>query len=226
MPYHRKTDFAALCGVTPAAISMSVKRRRLILTDAGLVDDQEPINQQFMVRSQENAKKKALNGEGVAEAVDVATDPQPARERVSAVATRRAPLKPRKRKDSKMDAVIRERMGYESTLKREKAALTSVEASMLKMKEERLRGQLIPSALIRPLFATHFQSLIITFKQAVDAMLADMSQKVKLNANQQAELRKRMVEEINLAVDRGISQTENSVDNIMQEYISSRFKSV
>ena len=91
-------------------------------------------------------------------------------------------------------------------------------ASLLKVKEEKLRAEVIPSALIPPLIIQNNQNFVISFKNVVDEILTEFGKIKEFSTDEFAEMRGRLLAAINLGSKAATDMTLKQVKNIVKNY--------
>jgi hypothetical protein len=208
MAKYKQAEFAEKCGISVGAVSVQKKRGKIIVDAEGMVDDQDSINQGFLNKAILNLKRRESKMTVVAE------------EKPEKVESK--PKKAERPERTEMSDQFREKMSVETNLKKIQTERAEAESELLKIKKDRINGQLLPTVMIKPLFQRHFQSIIMEFQHTVNALITDISVKTKLNPNVQAELRRKAISDINLAVDRAIFHTEREIKDIASEYTKSK----
>ncbi len=207
MPYLTKGEFAEKCGIETKTLSVYIKRGKVILTTDKLIDPDHALNVQFykhqLTLGGPDRLKKPVEG-------DVAADiPVPDKPEKKA----KAPKKESEGPD-KFDL----RFDLDTTKKQAEIKKIELETQIQEQKQRKMLGQLIPTDIVRSLFAQHFKDVTISFKQAADIFLTEVSKKAKLGRNEQAEMKGQLIRIINNAVEESVIQSKKSIDSIVQEY--------
>lgn len=105
---------------------------------------------------------------------------------------------------------------YLDTLKRK------MEIEKIEIENAKKRGEVIPSALLKPVILQHNQSIVTQFKIAVDDLIRIFGTVMGLNTNDIAEIRGKCYTAINEAVDKASENTVNSIKTIIIEYSNKR----
>lgn len=223
-----QAEFAEKCFTTTSALSVYKSRHKILMTDSGLIDDQEPLNVKFVSLSLQNAEKRAAKLEAL-QATDKAISPESPAKGVKE--EKKSPKKPENEAVSRQNThneafrgKINDKMDVETNLKRKQTEKIEAEANLARIREERLSGQLIPTVLVKPIFQKHFQSITTEFQNTLNAMITDVAAKTKINRNVQAEFRRKIISELNISIDRSIFSTEREIDNIIADYLNSKNK--
>jgi hypothetical protein len=92
------------------------------------------------------------------------------------------------------------------------------------IKEEKLLGKLIPTELVKMVFAQHSQSLVTSFKNGADVLLMDISKRKELTRKENAELNGRLIQIINKCIDDAIKGSTKMLNSIISEHTEKREK--
>lgn len=204
MAFHSKKEFAELCGMVTNALSVYIKRGKVILSGE-FVDGELLQNKEFLKKwSEKNGVKQPV-------AIDINPD----------IKTKEPKIDKPKRINNESDD------GYASpgglyALDKEKKTLdiekTAEEIQLLKVKNEKARAVVVPTELVKALFSQHTKSILVEFSNSVDNIITKISKKKALSNNEVAEIRKELIEEINIAVDKSIDESKKNIKNLMNEY--------
>lgn len=116
------------------------------------------------------------------------------------------------------DAELKELMAMEKETKRLAMESKRKEQTLLDAKIQKMHGQLMPTDLVKVLFAQHFREVSTSFKQGIDGILSEIGKKARLNGNQVAEIRATMVKIINECVNKSVDNSKKSIERIVTEY--------
>lgn len=105
---------------------------------------------------------------------------------------------------------------YLDTLKRKK------EIEKLDIDIAKKRGEVIPTELMNPLVLQHNHSITTNYKYVIDDFIRIFSAKYGLNVNEIAEIRGKMTESLNKAIDKTTETTINSIEIIVNQYAEKR----
>lgn len=214
MALYKPAEFARICAISPKNFFTYKSRKKVVVNVDGLVDDSDPLNVQFKQMCEENAKKRAAKG---IESPQVSSEKTAKMKEFPGKTPEDEDKKERKANNDAFNAKVHDKINVETDLKRKQSELKDMEARMLKMKEQKMLGQLLPTDMIKPLFQTHFQSLTIEFQHLINAMITDVSVKIKLDRNTQAELRRKAVTDLNLAIEKAIFHTQRGIDQLIHD---------
>jgi hypothetical protein len=92
------------------------------------------------------------------------------------------------------------------------------EVRLLKIKEEKLKGVVVPSELIKPVFLQHNQSIITEVHNNSTEFCRIFSKKHTLNVNDVAEMNGELIKWFNTAINKATSLSIKSIENIVNDY--------
>lgn len=113
---------------------------------------------------------------------------------------------------------------FDLELRRKRVELEKAETShrLMIIKEQKLKGEIIPVDLVEILFQTHGQSVITAQKEAIEDILIKISAQHRLKAEQLAKLRGEMIDILNMNVDRARDITMAAMQAMLSEYSMKR----
>lgn len=224
MALYSSAEFARKCGISDAYLTMMKKRGKVVLNEQKMVDDTNPLNQIFLENQKELAVKRALKVKKSEESVDVLLEEQESKPEV--VDLRKKPKngngKKKEVKNGSASAHLAQETLEKLSLDRKKREIEiekmQRETHLLSLQQDKLAGKLIPTDMVKGLFAQHFKSVVMTFKQGIDQIVTEFSKKSKLNRNETAELKGQMIRIINKSVEEAIHVSKKDLSNIVSEY--------
>lgn len=172
-----------------AKLAMWVKRGKLIEVD-GKIDDTNLINRDWILKQKDSANQEDRPQTQVQREPDRSYDEVP---EGSAY-------------------------GIEKKLKAQQLEKLKVDTRIAELKEEKIRGEVIPVELIKNLFSTHTQSIITSQKDGIEELLISISSEARLTGDQLAKLRGKMITTLNRAVDKAITITEKNMKAMVDEF--------
>ena len=202
------TEFAKHCGVSSASISMAKRNKKVVYKKAGKMDTEAAQNKIYFNGCQSRAMKKKLSG----------VTPPVVSEKKTRDSSGRHQETPEEVNDVLYGKLKAERQVKEKQVRRLDAA-----SEIMEFKALRLKGEYLPTQMVKRLFSTHFQSTTKSFQHTLEALLTDISVKYKINRNDQAEFRKKIIEEINIGAERGMIDTENQLAQIVENVMSQKY---
>lgn len=197
MALHTRKQFYELCGITKAHLNVYIGRKKVILSGE-FIDDAEPQNADFLKKCLE--KKQALQKQ------------PPQIEAPTTQAHHSIEQQPEKPTGNKGILEL------ERALKEADLAKKQVDTQIALLKEEKLRGIVIPTDIVKVIFAQHFKSVTSSFHQAADNLIVNISKKKELNREEVAQIRGELIEIINIAVNNSVDESKKSIVNIVAEY--------
>jgi len=91
-------------------------------------------------------------------------------------------------------------------------------------KKKKLHGEVIPTEVVKSIFAQHFKSISHNFKDTVDNFLADISAKHKFTNEDMASYKGKLIKSINKSIEEGVTESKKSIRSIVKEYSEKRGK--
>lgn len=219
MPRYTRREFAEMCGVTPVYVNQYVARKKIILNESGEIDTAFPMNAAFY-----EARKGSLPQ---TQEVKVAVVQQPKVKAKKTPQTIYVPEMPKSKAGKhNMNSEEIEKMTtnfeMDNALKRLEMEKKELEVEKLKIQNAKLNGEVIPTDLVKMIFAQHFKSVTTAFHQGADNFITEITKRLDLKRDEMVMLRKELVEIINQAVNDSIEDSKGSIDNIQEEYSEKR----
>ena len=207
MALYKRKEFYQKCGVSKAYLTTYIGRGKVILTGK-MIDDYLPENAYFMkIRLDKMAVKGQEEGLSVLE----------------------KPSKPLTDKDINglEDSNLKENEDgslYKLSLEKKQLDIERAkeEIEIARLKKEKLSGDLIPTDLVRIVFATHSKSITIHFHQAVENLISQIAKQAGLDRKQIAKIRGSLIEIINKGVKNAGITSKKDLKNIVAEYSQKR----
>ena len=206
-----KKEFGELCGIGVNNVTTYSLRGKIVIGKDGFIDTTNETNQLFI----EKRKSKK----------DSPTEPA-SKQSVKARAKTYEEIEGEDiSEDSDEDS-----MGIPSltTSERKKKHLETIkiakEIDLLNLREEKLKGIVVPSELIKPLFLQHNQSIVSEFKNTADEIIRAIGKRKSLNANEMAEIKGELVKIINVSIGKATKASVKSVDIIINDFSDTRGK--
>ncbi len=199
-----RQEFADKYDVNVRSLSVYVKRHKLIeRADGGGIDTDDPINALFISKHKARPKRE---GEPVAIADTPASE------------VKKQPGKKGENKSKKDEEQSRNRFDIETKKKQMEISRIESAIAIEELKMRKLKGQMIPTDMVRQLFQRHFKSVTNSFKNGVDKLIVEFSKRSKMSLNDIAELRASMIQVINESVNEGIAESKADVRNLAAEH--------
>lgn len=201
-----KKDFAAQCGLLTNKLWKYVDRGNVILLGDGKVDLNDPRNRAFLEMRQAKLKPNVKIEEKPLETLKQITNiktgtPQPDDE-------------PKHDSKSLINLEVQKTMGQ--------VAKINQEVVLLKIKEEKIKGVVVPSELIKPVFLQHNQSILTEIHNEANEFVRIFAKRHSLKANEVADIKSDLIDWVNIAIDKAIQLSSNQIDNIINTYQEER----
>lgn len=216
MAKFKKREFYEHCGVTKSYFYQYIKRGKIHVGEDNLIDTDLPMNRDFMDSRVRNKK----TAPPVAPVVEVVSTPAP---------------KPRKRTKEELQEAERQRKRAEKAdeeathkynldrqIKEAELEKKEQDIELNKLKIAKLSGEVIPTELVRVIFAQHFKSVTTAFHQGCDNFIMTIAKVTGMKKKDMARMRGELIEIVNEAVRDGVSESKESVKNIVGEYKEKR----
>jgi hypothetical protein len=196
MALHSKRQFAELCGIPTKTLAIYISRGKVSVFN-DLIDDTSPENQYFLasksIKSSENSNQQAVS----------------------------AP------KDAAKAHVIQPNIqegifALDQRLKVLEAKKKERELAILAIKEDKMRGEVIPSDLVKILFLQHFKTVGASFRNSIENVITNIAKRKSLNINEIAEIRADLNDIINSSIKSSIDESKKNISNIISEYSTKR----
>jgi hypothetical protein len=206
-----KKEFSAQCGLRTKELSVYIQRGKVIV-EGEMIDEENEINRGFRTRCLNKPKRQV--------------EPS-SKSEITLPDARQAPSKNRENDEfSRQNTTVTDRalkkMDLDAEKKQKEIERLDQEMRIARLQEEKFLGKLIPTDIVKNLFAQHFKSVTLTFKQAADLIAIEFGKKAKIARNDQAELRGQMVTIINRAIEDGINESKRTLAHIVHEYSQTR----
>lgn len=200
MPRLTREQLRKQLGCTAAVVRNQVKLGALIEAD-GYIDTDHPINVKYLTGRVERMQ----NGKRVG----------------------RKPTTPRKPPEIEQESFeqLAAKVGLSmvsSDLDALRADKLVEETELLRMRKEKLRGELLPIDLVTPVFVLFSKAMQTAFSDELEDIVREVSHAAKMNKQQTADLRRRVVDVINSATDKGVSEAKKGIRRLTAEYSDTR----
>ncbi len=220
-----KKDFSDLCGIRTKMLSVYIQRGKVV-TDGDMINDENEINRAFKTKRL-NSPKKIQIIPGLPEKLvpshekEKYTSILPTHKSVKNIENEAFSRQNTTPSSMQTDRALK-KMDIDYEKKQKEIERLDQEMRLARLQEEKLLGKLIPTDMVKNLFAQHFKSVTLTFKQAADLIAVEFGKKAKIARNDQAELRGQLVTIINRAIEDSISESKRSLTHIVHEYSQTR----
>lgn len=197
MALYKKADFAKLCGLTTGNLTNYITRKQVIMVD-GLIDDQESKNKLFL----EKRKPRENTTE---------TSNPPASSSEGHVSETKKKGKKVETSDNTWAELEKKKLELEILKKTE-------EVEKLKNQNAKQQGDVIPYALIPPLFEQQARSFATNFRNGLELMLTKVQKMADLDRDQMAKLKTEQLEIINISINNSFDDMQKVVDKIAADF--------
>lgn len=206
-----KKELAAQTGQTTSSLAVYIRRGKVLVGKDGLIDTNNAVNREFIATYAHKKVEKLPELTKAAKVMPIGVDV-----------------------DDMMggdddggdsgddDGYV---PGLHISEKKYKAALaekTKKQDQLLEIQIATKRGQLIPSALVMPLFMQHNQHLLNEQRNADEEMLLMIAHKAGISDKDVAEIRGEWIKRRNKAVDDATALSENGLDQLIDAVIEKK----
>lgn len=238
MAIYTRKEFSELCGMTPGNLSNYVKRGHVLPNADDMIDTSEMKNAYFfekrrsmppkpvkiiepkvpeVVNSENPEVAEAIISEPVEELPPIKVHPQPVNINPKKLPTKKI-SDANTYVDSNYDPAVVRRFELENAQKDANLRKTLKEIAILELKEQKQRGEVIPTDIVMPIMAQHFKSVTTEFKQGAEQLLVILQAKHGFSRDQMAEYRGNLIKIINDSIKKAVAESEKSIENIVSEY--------
>ncbi len=208
MALYTMTEFAKLCDITLANLSTYKKREKVIVKD-GKIDDQLDLNAAFL--KHQLSKKGKLSTENIVKTTET----------VDNTATSEQILT-NKRNKSAASSSTETGNGSLHQLNIKKKALEiekiSEETELLKKKNEKMEGELIPTGIVIEILKLHFTSATNQFKNSIENILTEWTKRKDFTREELAELRGHLTGELNNSITKSVKESQRNLNKVLEEF--------
>ena len=212
MPLYPRKEFADFLDTSPNALAVYVQRKKIVVQKDGFINTEDPTNVVFLEKWKvKQAKEQAKNGPKKPNAqikMRVVDSETTGSQLVNPEDTEKS-----EQTDSSqgLNKLTKEKLASENEKRMEEIAL-------LKLKREKQSGLVIPTALVKHVFTSAAKSQANNFYHAADALLTEFSKVKGLNANEKAEMRKKLTDTVNNFCDLTVLEGIKSIEVIVEDY--------
>ncbi len=205
MALYERKEFCELCGIEAAYLTVNIGRKKVILTD-NKIDDSKPENALFLKKRLDTLAAKGTSSP------DKGAKKEGDSKNLKAVKGPDKPLDPAAQK------------AWDLGLEQKALAIekTKEEIELKKMQRQKMLGELMPTDLVKVVFATHSKSITASFKEGVENILTTVAKQTGLDRPQIAKIRGDLIGIINKSVKDAGEISRKRIKNIVVEYTNSR----
>lgn len=205
MPVYSRKEFADLCGVKHAYISVNVSRGKIIVSEDGRIDTVKLINKAFLEARQGKASSPTTEipkevDKPVKDKANVPTNPDEAAKTIHA---------------NNIYSLETERKELDVKKLRQETRLNQI-------KIEKQSGDVIPTDLVKDLVKQLFKTVTVSFHQGAENFISTIANQTEMSREQQATLRGELIGIVNQSVKESQAEMKFSLENIVNEYMVKR----
>lgn len=209
-----KKKFAEMCGMQTKNLSVYIIRSQVVANAEGMIDIEFELNKYFYEKQiRKNGGKPFISNDLP---IDVAASTEKkvpdSKKEVQSVFDFPSAETSSPSRNSQLDEKIKQ-----TSLEKER-----LNSELLKSKLEKIRGESIPTSLVKNLFLHHCKSITVSFKNGADALITQIAKMKGLDKAELAELRVQLIDIINKSVNDSIDESKRSVQNIVAEHSQKR----
>ena len=202
MGLHTRKQFADLIGMAfdkngRANIAKWAKRQNIVMS-GDLIDDTLEVNRNWILRQQTKSNPEPLENVPVFNEVII--------------------KQKRQAQYKDPDSSALEGFALSEELKKHQIEKLKVDTRIQELKEEKIRGEVVPIDLIKQVFITHNQSILTANKDFIDSLLLDFQAETRLSSEQSAKLRGKIVQGLNTNVNRAVDATKRNMSSIIEQH--------
>ena len=201
MAIYSKKEFANHTGEKTGDLFNYIKRGTVVVDEQGNIDSNNQKNQAFIQKRLSRLGQKTDNNESIV-----------------------SPLAKKPIEKTKSEPVDSSQKTF-AELEREKliADIEKKEADLEKalLVNAKIKGEVIPFGLMKPLIAQNNQSITTEFKNAADELISNIAKKKRLSSTEVADLNKLLVTVINEAIKKATDLSIKNLSLIINDYQSS-----
>lgn len=215
MALYTQSQFAEICGVDKAKVSVYKKRGKIILS-GDLIDDTIEQNAYILKKwkAESELKKQVKDEEYTEEKPSKSSQEVSKKKKFSS-----SPKVPKFSEPTSTDylSLNKEKMARE-------IARLDEQIEILRVQKEKLHGQVIPTDLVKSVFKQHTASIVTAFKNGVENLLIELSKVKDFSRAELAELRGKMTQVINNSSEDSIKMSKSMIASILAQYSSDKAK--
>jgi len=203
--YSRK-EFYEICGISKGNLAVNIKRGKVVLNSNKKIDTNPkkyPMNTEFMEKRLEGTPKAT-----------------------SKTSAKKKEIKPvvvvSDESEAEREQRVREKYNVETRIKNADLEKKEIDLQIAKVKLAKTMGDVIPTDLVKDLFAQQFKSVTTSFHQAADNFIMDIAKRARLKRDDIADLRGKLIEMINEGIVEAQVESKKAVRVIVKDYSEKR----
>jgi hypothetical protein len=214
-------EFYTLCGISKGNFYTYKKRGNIHTSEDGTIDSLLPMNADFMNKRVMN--KKTIPPPTLAHEVarvDTVVVAKPKKKTKDELASIKRDIV----RQEDADAQATHKYNLDRQIKEAELEAKEQTIELNKLKIAKLSGEVIPTDLVRIIFAQHFRSVSNAFNNAADNYISVIIAKFNGKKDDVAFIRGELINVVNEAIKDAIAESKHHVGNIVSEYSSKRGK--
>ena len=210
-------EFASMAGISKANLSTYVKRGKAIRLPNGNFETENEYNVLFLEKRNKNS-----GFDNSREFIKEGNE----REQISELQKQKREAK---QKFNDVGGEVGASTGQsitqiEKAIKLLTANKLKRDVEVLDIKIEKLKGTVIPSDLVKLVFAQQFKSTAIAFKNGAEKFIMRLTKEVGLSREEGNKIRAEFIEIINEAVTDSIVESKKQIEQIVEDFTETRSK--
>lgn len=208
MALYTMTEFAKLCDITLANLSTYKKREKVIVKD-GKIDDQLDVNASFL--KQKLSKKGKLTVENTVKNIETSDNTDTSEKILTKKRNKSTSITPT---DSSSGSL------YHLDIQKKELDIqkTAEEIELLKKKNEKMEGELIPTGIVIEIMKLHFTSATNQFKNSIENILTEWTKRKDFSREELAELRGHLTGELNNSITKSVKESQRNLNKVLEEF--------
>jgi hypothetical protein len=231
MAFYLRSQFAELCGLSKAEVSMNIKRGKIILS-GDYVDDSIRSNAEFIEKWQIKRGLKIVSAKEPEPVAVLKPTSEPIPEAVPAPLPNRIPkIEPPKPRPAPKSPNIQPPNEFMYAGNQLDAQIKSVELErkledleIAKLKRQKMAGESMPTDLVKNTISVYSRSVSRSFNNAADNLLVEFQTMADISREQVSVMRGKLNAIVNKAINDAYENAIDMVDNIVDEYSETRGK--
>jgi hypothetical protein len=208
-----KGEFAKMLGKHPAYVDTYIKRNQIVTCANGkMIDITNEANVSFMrhIQRKNEIKEQQVDQPSKKGYQKKTTTKKTTEKKV--VVPQSKPLDYSPTDPSESNQGI-----YNIKIQKEQADLDKklLDAERVRLVNAKMRGENVPTLMVKNLIAQLSKSFISNYKEAADRLLIEISHRKKLSVSEEAEMKGLLVKIINESHDRAINEADKQLETII-----------
>lgn len=214
MSKHKRGEFARICGIAPAAVSVNISRKKIVVDEDDFIDDTHPINKIFVERCHARQPKSEIKPSDAVGENQALKEPSQEKTTDNEEKTRRPDRKTEV--DTEKSDLYRQNFAVDLKKKQSDIGLKETKRAIDEMKLKKMSGRLIDREAAWMIFTQQFKFFSKSFHDGVEGLLTEIVKKSNLNRNAHAEMRAQLIAMINNSVDRAVDDGKKHFSALAQ----------